>query len=133
MLPLMAWLSLVPPLPSLVVAWLLYPTGPSLPTAIIHASYESLLAILYIGVVATVIAYAMWGGLLARYSTAVVAPFALLVIVARVVTFASRERHFALAAPLRRPKALFQTVWATAPPASQQSGSEITDPRQRRG
>jgi O-acetylserine/cysteine efflux transporter len=78
MLPLMAWLSLVPPLPSLVVSWLVYPAGPSLPSAITHASYESLLAILYIGLVATVIAYAIWGGLLARYSTAVVAPFALL-------------------------------------------------------
>ena len=88
MLPLMAWLSLVPPLPSLVVAWLLYPTGPSLPTAIIHASYESLLAILYIGVVATVIAYAMWGGLLARYSTAVVGPFALLALCTGVLASA---------------------------------------------
>jgi O-acetylserine/cysteine efflux transporter len=78
MLPLVAWLSLVPPLPSSLASWLLDPAGPSLPSAVVHSSRESLLAVLYIGAVATVVAYAIWGSLLARYPTAVVAPFALL-------------------------------------------------------
>lgn len=43
-----------------------------------NASIGSLLAVLYVGAVATTIAYAIWGRLLARYSAAVVAPFALL-------------------------------------------------------
>lgn len=43
-----------------------------------RASVASLLAVLYIGVVATTLAYAVWGSLLARYKAAMVAPFALL-------------------------------------------------------
>ena len=33
---------------------------------------------IYLGAVATILAYAIWGGLLTRYPTAMVAPFALL-------------------------------------------------------
>jgi O-acetylserine/cysteine efflux transporter len=76
MLPLMAWLSLVPPLPALLVSALL--PGPSLIEALLHASWESLAALLYLGFVATILAYASWGGLLARYPAASVAPFSLL-------------------------------------------------------
>jgi O-acetylserine/cysteine efflux transporter len=78
MLPLMAWLSLVPPLPSLLVSRLLNPAGASLVSAVAHAFLASLLAVIYIGAIATTFAYAIWGSLLARYPTAVVAPFALL-------------------------------------------------------
>jgi O-acetylserine/cysteine efflux transporter len=76
MLPLMAWLSLVPPIPALLVSALL--PGPSLVEALLHASWESLAALLYLGFVATILAYASWGGLLARYPAASVAPFSLL-------------------------------------------------------
>lgn len=95
MLPFMAWLSLVPPLPSLLISYLTNPEGPSIASAIAHASFTSLLAILYIGAVATIAAYAIWGDLLARYPTAVVAPFALLApctgILASALIF---EEHF---------------------------------------
>jgi len=50
--------------------------------------YASLLAVLYIGAVATAIAYAIWGDLLARYPAAVVAPFALLAPCAGVLASA---------------------------------------------
>ncbi len=76
MLPLMAWLSLVPPIPALLVSALL--PGPGLAEALVHASARSFAAVLYLGVVATILAYAMWGTLLARYSAATVAPFSLL-------------------------------------------------------
>ena len=77
MLPLMAWLSLVPPLPALLVSALLDP-APSLIDAIADASWLSLAAVIYLGAVATILAYAIWGGLLTRYPSSVVAPFALL-------------------------------------------------------
>ncbi len=77
MLPLMAWISLVPPLPALLFSVLLDP-APSLIGAIADASWMSLAAVIYLGAVATILAYAIWGALLTRYSTAVVAPFALL-------------------------------------------------------
>jgi O-acetylserine/cysteine efflux transporter len=43
-----------------------------------HASWASLAAALYLGAVATTLAFALWGRLLARYPSASVAPFALL-------------------------------------------------------
>jgi O-acetylserine/cysteine efflux transporter len=77
MLPLMVWLSLVPPLPALVVSYLSR-EGEALITAITHASWISLASAIYLGAIATVAAYAIWGELLARYSTAQVAPFVLI-------------------------------------------------------
>jgi O-acetylserine/cysteine efflux transporter len=52
------------------------------------ASWLSLGAVLYLGAVATVWAYATWGRLLQRYPTAVIAPFALLAPCAGVVSSA---------------------------------------------
>ena len=77
MLPLMAWLSLVPPLPALLVS-ALHDDPWSLASAAAHASWMSIAAAIYLGAIATTLAYAIWGSLLARYRTAAVAPFALL-------------------------------------------------------
>ena len=78
MLGLMVWLSLIPPLPSLALSLAL--DGPvALPRALWRSSWTGLVAVLYLGLVATTFAYALWGGLLRRYPTATVAPFALLV------------------------------------------------------
>ena len=77
-LHLMVWLSLVPPLPSLLLSAAL--DGPrALAAALASASWLALGAALYLGLVATVIAYAIWGHLLRHYAAATVAPFALLV------------------------------------------------------
>lgn len=77
MFALMAWLSLVPPLPALALsAW--YDSGPSLVDAVAGASWTSLAAAVYLGAIATALAYALWGRLIARYPTALVAPFALI-------------------------------------------------------
>jgi O-acetylserine/cysteine efflux transporter len=77
MLHLMVWASLVPPLPALAISLVL--DGPeSLWPAIANASWLGLAAPIYLGIFATVLAYAAWGKLLQRYSTGAVAPFALL-------------------------------------------------------
>jgi O-acetylserine/cysteine efflux transporter len=77
MLALMAWLSLVPPAPALAVS-AVYDQQPFLVPGLLHASWRSLAAALYLGAIATTLAYAIWGRLLARYSAALVAPFALI-------------------------------------------------------
>lgn len=77
MFSFMAWLSIVPPLPALLVSSV-YDPNPSLLRAILGASWLSIAAAIYLGAVATVLAYSIWGSLLARYPTAMVAPFALL-------------------------------------------------------
>ena len=75
---LMAWLSLVPPLPALAMSVVL--DGPrALPRALAAATAAGWLAALFLGLVATSLAYALWGALLRRYPAATVAPFALLV------------------------------------------------------
>ena len=77
MLPLMAWLSLVPPLPALLVS-ALHDERLPLWGALAAASWSSIAAAVYLGAVATSLAYVLWGSLLARYPAAMVAPFALL-------------------------------------------------------
>lgn len=52
---------------------------PSLLAAIAGATWTSLAAAIYLGAIATILAYAIWADLLARYSAATVSPFALLV------------------------------------------------------
>jgi O-acetylserine/cysteine efflux transporter len=77
-LPLVVWLSLVPPVPSLLLSALV--DGPrALWTGLSAASWIGLGAVLYLALIATVLAYAIWGHLLRRYPAATVAPFALLI------------------------------------------------------
>jgi O-acetylserine/cysteine efflux transporter len=76
-LNLAVWLSLVPPIPALALA--LAVDGPvGLARSVATASWSAVAAALYLGLVATVIAYAIWGLLLRRYPAAAVTPFALL-------------------------------------------------------
>ena len=84
MFPLIAWCSLVPPLPMLLLSALWGEA--SLPAAVAGASWASLGGALFLG--AATWAYAIWGGLLGRYPAAVVAPLALLSPVTGVVASA---------------------------------------------
>ena len=84
MFPLVAWCSLVPPLPMLLLSALWREA--SLPAAVAGASWVSLGAALFLG--AATPAYAIWGGLLGRYPAAAVAPLALLSPVTGVVVSA---------------------------------------------
>src|SRR5215470_7960616 len=96
-LGLVVWLSLVPPLPALGLSALL--DGPrAWATTLVAATWREWLAIVYLGLVATVLAYAMWGWLLRRYASATVAPFALLVpfVAAGASALVFRERFSSL-------------------------------------
>lgn len=78
MLNLMVWISIVPPLPLLILSFLFEGEN-----AILHA-VESIeprgfLTILYTSVLSTLLAYGVWGAMLQRYTAALVSPFALLI------------------------------------------------------
>lgn len=78
MLPLIAWLSLIPPLPLLGISLIM--EGPTaLITAIHSVTWLTSGAVLYIAFISTVVGFAIWGHLLKMYPAGTVAPFALLV------------------------------------------------------
>lgn len=78
LLGLVVWGALVPPLPFLAAAyWLEGPT--EMVNALSHLSWLSLVAILYLALMATIVGYGLWGRLLQRYPVAQVAPLTLLV------------------------------------------------------
>ncbi|SHI23193.1 EamA family transporter [Pollutimonas bauzanensis] len=77
MLHLMVWMSLVPPLPALAISGMTEGLS-ALPLALMTAPWQAIASTLYLGVVATVLAYAIWGKLLRTYTAAAVTPFALL-------------------------------------------------------
>ena len=78
LLGLVVWGALVPPLPFLAAAyWLEGPT--EMVNALSHLSWLSLLAILYLALMATIVDYGLWGRQLQRYPVAQVAPLTLLV------------------------------------------------------
>jgi O-acetylserine/cysteine efflux transporter len=85
--PLVVWASLVPPLPALAISSVA--DRRSLLVALLEASWASLAAAAYLGVAATILAYAAWGSLLRRYPTGAVAPFALLAPCAGVLASAA--------------------------------------------
>lgn len=77
MLHLVVWMSLVPPLPAFAIS--AFTEGPgSLLTALSAAPWKAIACALYLGLAATVLAYAIWGRLLRLYTAAAVTPFALL-------------------------------------------------------
>lgn len=77
MLHLMVWASLVPPLPALGISLVL--DGPGALLDLVKAArWQAALAPLYLGLLASVLAYAVWGNLLRKYPTGAIAPFALL-------------------------------------------------------
>jgi O-acetylserine/cysteine efflux transporter len=88
MLGLVVWASLIPPLPSLALS-LAFDGPTALARAVPGSSWLGLAAALYLGVVATAFAYAVWGDLLRRYPAATVAPFALLVPVVGALSSAA--------------------------------------------
>ncbi len=83
------WMSVVPPLPLLVLS--LFLEGPrrdweALQTSLSWDALPSLLGLLYIVIVATLIGYGLWNTLLSRHPSNVVAPFAMLVPVTGVLS-----------------------------------------------
>lgn len=88
-LHLTLWMSVVPPIPMLALSLLVEgPTrvGTSLRTAFTVDALPAVLGLLYVVVVATVLAYGLWNSLLSRHPSSVVAPFSMLVPVVGVAT-----------------------------------------------
>jgi O-acetylserine/cysteine efflux transporter len=78
MLPLIAWLSIIPPLPLLAMSYVF--EGPTRITqALTHMNATGVGAVLYLTVCATIIGYGGWGKLLKTYPASAVAPFSLLI------------------------------------------------------
>ncbi|WP_420962173.1 EamA family transporter [Brucella sp. IR073] len=78
MLALVVWLSLIPPIPLLLLSLLL--DGPqTVGHALLTINWSGAGAVLYIAVLSTILGFAIWGQLLKRYTAATVAPFSLLV------------------------------------------------------
>jgi O-acetylserine/cysteine efflux transporter len=87
-LHLTLWMSVIPPLPMLALSlWLEGPEriGASLATAFTAQALPSVLGLLYIVVIATIVGYGIWNGLLKRYPSSTVAPFSMLVPVVGVL------------------------------------------------
>lgn len=83
------WMSVVPPIPMLAVSLLV--EGPSQIAAALSTTFTvqalpALLGLLYIIVIATVVGYGIWNGLLARYPSSSVAPFSMLVPIVGVLS-----------------------------------------------
>ncbi|MEM9044422.1 MAG: EamA family transporter [Pseudomonadota bacterium] len=76
MLNLMVWMSLVPPLPLLLLSFAL--EGADWP-AMSDVSWEGIWALIYVTLIGTVLGFAGWGFLLSRHGASRIAPFALLV------------------------------------------------------
>jgi O-acetylserine/cysteine efflux transporter len=83
------WMSVVPPVPMLVLSLLVegpQRVGAALRTSLTLGALPSVLGLLYIVVVATLLGYGLWNSLLSRYPSSVVAPFSMLVPVVGVLS-----------------------------------------------
>jgi len=78
MLRLISWVSLIPPLPLLVLSYFIE-GGPAITNAIVNITWTGVGALLFIAFLATTVGFAIWSFLLQRYPAAVVTPFALAV------------------------------------------------------
>ncbi|THJ33453.1 O-acetylserine/cysteine exporter [Lampropedia aestuarii] len=84
-LPFIVWSSLVPIVPFWLLAWL-QEGGAGIVLQLQAADGKALFAVVYLALLATVLAYSLWTRLLQRHSAARVAPYSLLVPVVGLVT-----------------------------------------------
>lgn len=73
---LMVWASLIPPLPLIGLSFI-FEEGQR--AALMDMTLLGVLILLYTGVLGTVVAFAIWGKLIQKYSPTVISPFSLLV------------------------------------------------------
>lgn len=78
MLPLMVWLSVIPPLPLFGLSWFLEGPG-AISHALLTLHWSGSMAVLYNAILSTIVGYGIWGHLLKHYPAATVVPFSLLV------------------------------------------------------
>jgi len=75
---LVIWGALIPPLPFFAMSW--YLEGPQLiESSLRNIGLHSILALVYLALIATILGYGLWSRLLSRYPAGKVAPFSLLV------------------------------------------------------
>ena len=87
-LHLTLWMSVIPPIPMLAISLVVEGPariGESLATAFTLEALPSVLGLLYVVVIATIVGYGIWNGLLKRYPSSTVAPFSMLVPVVGVL------------------------------------------------
>ena len=85
MFALVVWSSLVPPLPLAVLSYA-FEGGTAAASAAIHASALAWGCVFFLAYAATLFGFASWAGLLHRYPTALVSPFALLIPVSGLLS-----------------------------------------------
>ncbi|WP_299864330.1 EamA family transporter [uncultured Hoeflea sp.] len=78
MVGLMVWISLVPPLPLLVLSYW-FDDHSMIAAGLTGLDWRGWLAVLYTSFLSTLLAYSVWGTMLQKYPAGKVAPFALLV------------------------------------------------------
>ena len=85
MFALVVWSSLVPPLPLALLSYA-FEGGGAAGAAIIHAGPLAWGCVVFLAYAATLFGFASWAGLLHRYPTALVTPFALLIPVSGLLS-----------------------------------------------
>ena len=85
MFALVVWSALVPPLPLAVLSWL-FEGGPAAWHAVAAAGALTWACVLFMAWGATLFGFGSWAGLMHRYPTALISPFALLIPVSGVVS-----------------------------------------------
>lgn len=78
MLGLMVWMSLVPPVPLLVLS-VVFEGGARDLAALAGADWQGIAAVLVVAYVATILGFGIWSAMIARHGAGAVAPFSLLV------------------------------------------------------
>lgn len=84
LLHFMVWVSVVPPLPLLLMSYFTETVQPL--DVLLAATSDTWLALLYVSYISTLLAFALWGHLLKSYPAATVTPFALLIPVVGMFT-----------------------------------------------
>jgi O-acetylserine/cysteine efflux transporter len=88
MFALVVWSSVVPPLPLAALSWL-FEGGASSVAAVMQASALTWGCILFLAWGATLFGFASWAGLMHRYPTGLISPFALLIPVSGLASGAA--------------------------------------------
>jgi O-acetylserine/cysteine efflux transporter len=78
MFALVVWSSLVPPVPLALLSYL-FEGGPAAWDAVLSASWLAWGSVLFLAWCATLFGFASWAGLMHRYPTGLISPFALLI------------------------------------------------------
>lgn len=82
---LVVWSAFIPLLPFMLCSWL-FDGAVAIKTSLINFSTTGIFSVIYLSFLSTIVGYGLWGGLLGRYEASRVAPMALLVPVAGILS-----------------------------------------------